>query len=270
MYNKYTCEELIKKRFYIKSKIISIDLAQLYGCPPSRERIAKGSRIVEAIELFFEDELPAFVALASKAPNVLNGLHSDIVRNCIRLINQQLDQQFNSTKAFPSLMEHQAFKNNVIKQRLRAKCRFRNNSFCSNNSFAGRKEVIERVSHFRKMRAAGLVQTGTGDEVLKITLNHPDTLTGPAIRGIRPLENGEIEKYNFSSDDAIDLHNSVFALQNQIFQEFTINKFLFAADVGDHISMTDPRAAKGADCPRKHFPNVSSDFRRSENQGGLS
>jgi hypothetical protein len=34
-------------------------------------------------------------------------------------------------KAFPSLMEHQAVKDNATKQRLRAKCRFCENSFCS-------------------------------------------------------------------------------------------------------------------------------------------
>jgi hypothetical protein len=37
----------------------------------------------------------------------------------------------NLTKAFPSLVEHQAVKDNATKQRLRAKCRFCENSFCS-------------------------------------------------------------------------------------------------------------------------------------------
>jgi hypothetical protein len=235
MYNTYTKRQIIQEDFYIKSKIISINVLRLQGCPPSKERVAKGSRTVEAIERFCENELPAFVALASTAPNVLAGLHSDVIQNRIKLINQQLDQQFGT----------------------------------SADSFAERKEVIERVSLFRQMRAAGLVLIGTGDEVLKNILNHPDSLTGPVIRAIRPLMNGEVEKYNFTSDDAIDLHNSVFALQNQIFQEFTINRFLFAADVGDHISMREARAANGADCSRKHSPNVSGEFRRPENQRAM-
>jgi hypothetical protein len=35
-------------------------------------------------------------------------------------------------RAFPSLMEHQAIKDNAVKQRVRAKCRFCENSSCSN------------------------------------------------------------------------------------------------------------------------------------------
>jgi hypothetical protein len=224
MYNKFEDNDLILEKIHLNSKMLSISVLHLNEFFDPAHHHLLVNPINRKLDSFLENDVPSYVALASNAPAALNDLHSDAVKNRIKSVNQHLDQQFGT----------------------------------SADSFAERKDVLERV--FQMFRNADLMSTEQIDmnaDTLRNTLNHPDAPNMHNGVRLRPLLNGEIEKYDFSSEATSDLFNWVKYLENDINHEFKNNKFLFNQDIEEDKMMRGASSIEGYDYPRQDLRLVS-------------